>query len=205
MVAHACSQTHTRCSNTTQHAAQCLAEHTACYSTCAHTPQTLSTHPRANQPTSTQTQHPTNQPTNKQPTNSKIKRHQTNKAGCNAHHGCVCVCVIHNLGGGGAEHTKTTLTQSVGGHSPRGGGGAREEGWWEAVTCTTPQAHTTGRREGVTHLPDNECPRRSHYSNALSKKTYSCKKETDTLPHLRPNRQVGPSTHTAKCEAGGGG
>ena len=67
----------------------------------------------------------------------------------------------------------------------------------------TPQAFTAGRREGVTHLPIHVCPQRSLFSDSLSKKCHNCKKEIDTLPHLRPNKQVSPSTHTAKCEGGG--
>ena len=166
-------QHHTACSTVPS-------QHTSCYSTCAHTQLTNKPYPYINQPTNqptSQTQHPMNQPTNDQPTNPKINCQQTNKAGCNAHMGGGG---IHNLGGGGTKHTTTTLTQPVGGHSLRGV--AREEGWWEAVTCTTPQAHTAGRRERVTHLPVNACPRRSHFSSALSKKSHTYKKEIDTPP-----------------------
>ena len=154
----------------------------------ANQPAKLST-PRTNLPT---TNPPTQKSTAKKPTRQGAM--QTWGRG------------IHNLGGGGTKHTTTTLTQPVGGHSPKGGGGvAREEGWWRGVTCTTPQAHTPGKREGVTHLPVNTCPRRSHFSNALSKKSHTCKKVTKTLPHLRPNMKVNPTTHTAKCEGRGEG
>ena len=71
------------------------------------------------------------------------------------------------------------------------------------VTYTTPQAHTAGRREGVTHLPVNACPRCTHFSDAL-KKSQTYKKETETLNYLRPDKQVSPSSQSAKCEGGGG-
>ena len=52
----------------------------------------------------------------------------------------------------------------------------------------------------MTHVPVNACPRRSHFSMHRQKKRHTSKKETHTLPPLRPNKHVSFSTHTTKCE-----
>ena len=57
-----------------------------------------------------------------------------------------------------------------------------------------------------THLLFNVCPQRSHFENVLEKNSHTCKKETNTVPHLQPNKHTSPSTHTAQreeCVCGG--
>ena len=111
--------------------------------------------------------------------------------------------VLHNLGGGGTKHnhnyphTVSWGAQSLGGRGSKGGG----------MVGNGHLYNTTGthsREEGRSNTPTCQCVSTAQplFKMRCQKKSHTCNKETDTLPHLRPNQQVSPSTHTEMRKGG---
>ena len=63
---------------------------------------------------------------------------------------------------------------------------------------------TTRRREGVTQLPINACPRRSHFSNALPKKATPAKRKQIPSLILGPIGRLAPEPTPPNAKAGAG-
>ena len=175
---------------TTPHSMQHSAQptHSMLQHMCTHptNQQTLPNHQPVNRPTSQPASQPaklssprTNQPTTNQPT-QKTDSQPANKPSPTAQ------------GGGGGS-----ITWEEGGtkHTTAPHSTAPDR----AAVQQTPQAHTAGRSEGLTHLPANACPCAATFQ---MHKSHTCRKETDTVPHLRPNKQVSPSTNSATWRGG---
>ena len=117
---------------------------------------------------------------------------------------------MHTWGGGsinweeGAQSTPQLPSHSqLRGAIVKGGGGKGGGMVGRGHPHNTTGTHS--KEEGRSNTPTCQCKSTAQplFKCTSKKKSLSCKKETDTLPHLRPNRQVSPRTHTVKCEGGG--
>ena len=162
------------------------------YQKPTHTP---TSHQATKQPSNQPTSHPNSvahKPNNPQPT-KQPKEPTANQP--------TRQVVLHIPGGGGGSITWNPLGGGGKASHPTAPHSTTLDG---AVVQPTPQSHTTGRREGVTHLPFNVCPWHSHFKNAFGENSHTCKKKPIPSLTLGARSRLAPAP-TPQHGPGGGG